>query len=54
MRRDDDFLDAHVLDALLEIEAIDAITISNHEARRFIEWECLDDLLACPRAVGWV
>ncbi|MHC4090331.1 MAG: hypothetical protein ACYSVY_08640 [Planctomycetota bacterium] len=46
--REDDFLDAHVLDALSEIVAIDPITISNQEAWGLVVRERLDNLLGRP------
>ena len=45
---DDDFLDAHVLDALAEVHAVDPVVISYHETRRFVAREGLDDLLGGP------
>jgi len=43
-----DFLDAHVSDALLKRVAVDAIAVANQEPWHCIVGECLDDLLSRP------
>jgi len=43
-------LDAHVLDALLKVRPVDAVAISNHEARRRVIGKRLDNLLSRPLA----
>lgn len=52
-RRNHDFLDAHALDAISECPAVDSVTISNHESRRFVEGKSLDDLL-CRSLGRWM
>ena len=47
-RRDDHLLDSHVLEALLEVESIDAITISDQVLRSVVKGEGFDDLLSGP------
>ena len=44
----DDFLDAHVLDSILELVAVDAIAITNHVSWGCVMRERLDDLLRRP------
>ena len=46
--RRDDFFDIHVLDALAECRTVDAVAVTDHEARRFVIRKRLDNLLACP------
>ena len=46
--RRDDFFDAHVHDALAEVNAVDPVAVSEQEARRFVIRKGLDNLLACP------
>jgi len=45
---DEYFLDAHILDAVLEHIAADAIAMTNQESRHLIEWERFNDLLRRP------
>jgi len=47
-RCNQNFLGAHTLDAMSERTAVDSVTISNHESRRFAERKGLDDLLCGP------
>ena len=49
----DDFSDAHVLDASAEVHAVDAVPVSDQEARRFVIRKGLDDLLGRP-ARSWM
>ena len=51
--RSDDFFDAQVLDALAETHAVDAVVVSDKEARRFVIRKGFDDLLGCP-ARSWM
>jgi len=46
-------LDAHVLDALLEVPTIDTVTISQKVSGCFIPWESIDDLLGSPLG-SWI
>lgn len=43
-----DLLDSHVGDALTKAIAVDSVTITNQELRRFIERKRLDNLLCGP------
>jgi len=47
-----DFFDAHVLDAFLEVVAIDAISIPQEKPRRLLVRECVDNLLGGPFGIG--
>ena len=49
---DQDFLDAHVFDALLEVVTVDAIAIADEKTRCFVVRESVDDLLGGPFGVG--
>ncbi len=49
----DDFFDAQVLNALAEVHAVGAVTISDQEARRSVLRKGFDDLLGRP-ARSWV
>jgi len=51
--RRDNFFDAHVLDALAEEFAVDAVAITNQKAWRSIIGKRFDDLLGRP-ARSWV
>ncbi len=51
--RRDDFFDAQVLDALAEVHAVDSVSVSDQEARRFVLRKGLDDLLGRP-ARSWM
>lgn len=51
-RADDDFLDAHRLDLLPEVASVDAVAVSQHEPRRCVEGERLDDLSGRPPRRG--
>jgi len=46
--RDGNFLDAHMLNAELEVAAIDTVTVSDHESRRIVIRKRIGDLLSCP------
>ena len=46
--RSDDFLDAHVLDAIVEGLAVDAVAVAEDEPRSLFVRECLEDLLCSP------
>ena len=48
-----DFLDAHVLDAILEVLSIDTIAIANHVSRCRVIEKRFDDLLRRPNG-GWI
>ena len=51
-RRANDFLDTHVLDALLKERTMDAVAITNQEAWSLIVGERLDNLLSRPLGRG--
>ena len=46
------FLNTHVLDALLEVVAVDAVAIANEKTWCFLVRESVDDLLGGPFGVG--
>ncbi len=46
--RRDNFFDAHVLDALAELHTVDAVAVSDQEARRVAIRKGFDDLLGSP------
>ena len=48
------FLDAHVLDALLEVVTVDAVTITEQETWGLFVREGVDDLLGGPFGIGMV
>ena len=50
--RDRDFVDAQPLDAFAEVVAVDAVAVSDHVSRGFVEGEGLDDLLSRPPGRG--
>ncbi len=50
--RCDDFFDAHMLDALAQVQAVDAVVVSDQEARRFVIRKGFDDLLGRPARRG--
>lgn len=52
-RRDNDFLDAHMLNMELEVDAINGVAVTNQEPRGFIIRERLDDLPGRP-ARSWM
>lgn len=45
---DDDLLDAHVLDAIAKVLAVNCVSVTNQKARRFVEREGFHGLLGCP------
>ena len=47
-RRRDHFFNAHALDSRLKVVSINAVAVSDHVPRRFVEREGLDDLLSGP------
>jgi len=46
--RDDDLLDAHVLNTLAELKAVESITIPDEKAWRFVVGKGVNDLLSGP------
>ncbi len=48
------FLDAHVLDALLEVVTVDAVPVAQKKTWGFVVGEGVDDLLGGPFGVGMV
>ena len=51
--RRDNFFDARVLDALTEVRSVDAVAVSDQEARHFVIRKGIDDLLGRP-ARTWI
>ena len=49
----DSLFDAHVLDSVLKIMAVDQISIPNQKPRRCVIWKRLDDLLSRPLG-SWI
>ena len=49
---DQNFLDIHILDSLLEVVAVDAIAITDKKAWCFLVGEGIDDLLGSPFGAG--
>ena len=49
---DRDFFDVHAFHAILEIVAVDAVTITNEKTWRLLIRESVDDLLGSPLGVG--
>ncbi len=49
---DQDFFDAHALDTLREVVAVDAVAITDEKARSRLVGEGVDDLLSRPLGVG--
>lgn len=47
-RRNDHFLDAHVLHPVTEVLAVDAVAVAKQKTRNFLERERFDDLLSGP------
>ena len=44
----EDFLHAHALDPCPEVCAVDPVPVPEEVSRRFVPWECFDDLLCRP------
>ena len=49
---DQNFLDIHILDSILEVIAVDAIAITNKKTWCFLVGEGIDDLLGGPCGAG--
>ena len=47
-----DFFDSHALGPILEVVAVDAVSIAYEKTRRFFVREGVDDLLGTPFSVG--